>query len=134
MAKRKPQVRVRSFGIYEYWDSDEKALPKIQEFTLNVPAKVGIEFGFVVNIKSAKNLELTYCIDHPGILDSEGNRREPFDGVEYVKSNDWDFYLGDTIWLPLEDKLGGWRMFLELAGNVIVEKTFQVSLPGGIEL
>ena len=45
MAKRKPEIRLRSYGIYERWDSQEKALPKIKEFTLDVPAVVDIEFG-----------------------------------------------------------------------------------------
>jgi hypothetical protein len=101
-------------------------LPDVQEFTTRIPAEVDIEFGFVVNIKGAKNLQLEYCIDHPGILDSDGNRRDPFDGAVYVKSNDWNFYLGDTIWEPIEDKLGIWRMTLELDGMIIAEKSFEV--------
>jgi hypothetical protein len=129
MAKRKPQVKIRSYGIYEYWDSDEKSLPKIREFTLKVPAMVDVEFGLIVNIKSAKNQQLDYCIDHPGILNSDGERRAAFDGTVYVKSNDWNFYLGDTIWLPLADKLGSWKMSIELAGELIAKKTFDVSLP-----
>jgi len=113
MAKRKAEIRLRSYGIYERWDSQEKALPKIKEFTLEVPAVVDIEFGLIVNIKGAKNQLLDFCIDHPGILDAQGVRRDPFDGSEYVKTNDWNFYLGDTIWLPLADKLGPWRMTVE---------------------
>ena len=93
-----------------------------------MPAELGIEFGFVVNIKGAKNRELDYCIDHPGILDSEGNRRAPFDGSVFVRTNDWDFYLGDTIWEPIADKLGLWRMTMELDGAVIGEKVFNVVL------
>ena len=88
-----------------------------------------IEFGLIVNIKGAKNQELDYCIDHPGILDADGIRREPFEGSVFAKTNDWDFYLGDTIWLPLQDKLGEWKMSVELAGQVIAEKTFIVSEP-----
>ena len=126
MAKRKPQFRIRSYGIYQHWDADEKPLPKIAEFTQTVPAEIDIEFGLVVNIKGAKNKELFYCIDHPGILDADGERRDPFDGSVYVKSNDWDFYLGDTIWAPIGDKLGPWRMTIELDDETIADKTFQV--------
>ena len=82
----------------------------------------------MVNVKRCKNQQLRYCIDHPGILDAEGVRRPPFDGIVYVKTNDWDFYLGDTIWDPISDKLGSWRMTLELAGKVIAEKTFELYL------
>ena len=71
---------------------------------------------------------MDYCIDHPGILDSEGNRRAPFDGSVFVRTNDWDFYLGDTIWEPIADKLGPWRMTMELDGAVIGEKVFNVVL------
>lgn len=126
MAKRKPVVRMKSYGVYSKWESASKNLPRIAEFTLRVPARIDIEFGFIVNIKGAKNRELIYCIDHPGIHDAEGNLREPFDGSVYVKSNDWDFYLGDTIWEPVEDKLGQWHMHLELDGKVIAEKSFEV--------
>ena len=126
MAKRKPETRIKSHGIYSKWDSETKQLPRILEFTTNVPAEIDIEFGFVVNIKGAKNKELAYCIDHPGILDTQGNRRAPFDGTVFVKTNDWDFYLGDTIWEPIEDKLGSWRMTLELDGKIIADKVFEV--------
>ena len=117
---------MRTFGIYTQWESDSKQLPKIQEITTRVPAIVDIEFGFVVNIIGAKNRELDFCIDHPGIHDATGKVRAPFTGTVYIKTNDWDFYLGDTIWLPIKDKLGDWRMTLEMDGNLIADKTFKV--------
>ena len=55
MARRKPDVRIRTWGIYRQWDPVSKQLPKIAEVTARVPAKVDIEFGMVVNIKWAKN-------------------------------------------------------------------------------
>jgi len=126
MPKRKPEIRIRSYGIYSNWDAKTKLLPKIEEFTTRVRATIDIEFGFIINIKWAKNAELDYCIDHPGILDSNGKRRAPFDGSVYVKTNDWDFYLGDTIWEPLKDKLGPWKMSVEMDGKVVAEKTFEI--------
>lgn len=126
MAKRKPEIKLKSYGVYQKWDSASKDLPRIQEFTTRVPAEVDVEFGLVVNIKGAKNKQLEYCIDHPGIRDDQGNVRAPFDGVVYVRSNDWNFYLGDTIWEPIEDKLGKWRMTLELDGRLVVDKTFEL--------
>ena len=126
MAKRKPRIRIRSFGIYSKWDSGSKQLPKIKEFTTRVKAEIDVEFGFVVNIVGAKNQELTYCIYHPDIPDDMGKIRAPFDGVVFVKTNDWDFYLGDTIWPPVHNKLGDWRMTLELDGKVIADKTFEL--------
>lgn len=124
---KKPIVTIRSFGIYDHWDAESKVLPKIQEFTTQVEAVVDIEFGFVVNIQHAKNQLIDYCIYHPGILDEHGRVRKPFDGQVYAKTNDWDFYLGDTIWEPISDKLGNWRMTVSLGGRVVAEKTFEVS-------
>ena len=124
MAKRKAEVRIRTYGIYTKWDSDSKDLPKVAEITTSVRAVVDVEFGFVVNIRGAKNRRLNYCIDHPGILDADGTRRPPFDGIVYVRTNGWDFYLGDTVWEPIADKLGDWHMFVELDGQVVAEKTF----------
>lgn len=126
MAKRKPEISMRTYGIYTRWDSEAKELPRITDVTTRVGAKIDVEFGFVVNVKGAKNQELYYCIDHPGILDASGIVRPPFDGTVYVKTNDWNFYLGDTIWEPISDKLGDWRMTLEIDGKVVAEKTFEL--------
>ncbi len=126
MAKRSPVVEMTSYGIYTTWDSKSKDLPKIQEFTTQVYAEVDVEFGFIVNIKKAKGQKIRYCIYHPDITTDDGEVMEPFDGEEHINSNDWDFYLGDTIWLPIENKLGPWRMEIELNGRVVAEKTFQL--------
>ena len=129
MPKRKPEVRLRSYGIYSQWDSHSKELPDVVEITHRIPASIDIEFGMVLQIQGAKNQQLYYCIDHPGILDDQGQVRPSFDGTVYVKTNDWNFYLGDTIWSPINDKLGTWRMWVELDGRVIGEKSFEVFQP-----
>ncbi len=129
MANRKPKIRMRTYGIYDGWNASSRKLPKIREVTTRIPARVDIEFGFIINITGAKNQELDFCINHPGIRDAEGNVRAPFDGSVYVKTNDWDFYLGDTIWLPIADKLGPWEMTVDLGGQTIASKTFEVFEP-----
>jgi len=126
VAKRSPIIEMTSYGIYSTWDSKSKHLPKIQEFTTHVPADIDVEFGFIVNIKKAKGAVIHYCIDHPGILSKKGDPLAPFEGEEHVGSNDWDFYLGDTIWAPVNDKLGQWQMRIELNGRTIAEKTFHL--------
>ncbi|MEZ8825900.1 DUF3859 domain-containing protein [Vibrio sp. 10N.261.55.A7] len=132
MAKRTPVVDISSYGIYTTWDSRSKDLPKIREFTLRVPAEVDVEFGFIFNVKKAKGEKFSFCIDHPGILSKKGEVLEPFTGEEYVNSNDFDFYLGDTIQLLMpngesfESNLGPWRMSVTLGGRVVAEKTFHV--------
>ncbi|MER2492437.1 DUF3859 domain-containing protein [Catenovulum sediminis] len=129
MAKSKVVVEMLSYGIYSKWDNNDKSLPKIQEFTTQVPAEVDIEFGFIVNIKKARGAKIRYCIYHPDIPDKHGQAMPPFDGEEYVRNNSWDFYLGDTIWLPIEDKIGEWRMEIELDNKIIASKTFDVFQP-----
>ena len=126
MAKQKPEVIIRTYGIYSKWESGSKELPSFCESTTRIPATVDVEFGLIVNVVGGKNLPLSYCIDHPGILDDDGKPRPPFEDVVYVKTNDWDFYLGDTIWEPINDKLGTWRMTLELQGSIVAEQSFQL--------
>ena len=126
MAKSKPIIEYHSYGIYKNWDADSKSLPEIQTFTLKVEAKIDVEFGFIVNIKKAKGEKIRYCIYHPDIPGEDGQPLAPFDGEEYVRTNDWYFYLGDTIWAPIEDKLGSWRMTIELRGKVVAEKQFEL--------
>ena len=117
---------METYGIYRKWESESKELPRFVERALRIPAVVDIEFGYTVRIKGGKNKQLNYCINHPGIRDDQGRVRRPFDGSVYVKTNDWTFYLGDTIWDPIEDKLGRWRMTLELDGKTVADKTFTV--------
>ena len=126
MAKRSGSVEMISYGIYTTWDSKSRNLPKIQEFTTLVPAELDIEFGFIVKIKKAKGEQVRFCIYHPDIPDEEGEAMPPFEGTEYINDNDWEFYLGDTIWAPIDNKTGNWRMTLELHGKVVAEKTFSV--------
>lgn len=131
MAKRSPVVEMTSYGVYKEWDSKSKQLPNIQEFTTKVPADEEIEFGFIVNIKKAKGEVIEFCIEHPGVLGKKGQVLEPFTGELHVGSNDWEFYLGDTIQLldpdnGYESNIGKWRMSLTMAGRLIAEKTFDV--------
>lgn len=131
MAKRSPVVEMVSYGIYKEWDSRSKELPKIIDFTTKIPADEEIEFGYIVNIKKAKGEVIEFCIDHPGVKGKKGQILEPFTGEMHVGSNDWDFYLGDTIQLldPIdgfESNIGKWRMTIQLGNKVISDKTFDV--------
>lgn len=91
-------------------------------------AEIDVEFGLIVNIKKAKGEKLHFCIYHPDIPNAEGDVMPPFEGVEYVKDNDWHFYLGDTLWEPIGNKLGPWRMTLTMNNKIIADKTFNVAL------
>lgn len=129
MAKSIIQHSITSFGIYDKWDNADKSLPKIKQFTINIPARIDIEFGFIINIKKGKGLKASFCIYHPDIPDKSGNVMPPFTGNIYIRNNDWHFYLGDTIWAPIHNKLGDWRMTIECENKVIADKTFIIDEP-----
>ena len=126
MAKSKIQFETVSYGMYSEWDRKSKELPTIKKFTLEIPAKVGVEFGYILNIKRAKGKQISFCIDHPPFNDSKGKPAAPFTGDVYVRTNDWNFFIGDTIWEPIYDKVGPWRITVELDGQLLEDKTFQI--------
>ncbi len=88
----------------------------------------GVEFGIVVKIKGAKGKMINYTIDHPRFPDVNGNPTEPFHGDYYISSNDFSFFLGDTVWLPIEDKAGDWTITASIDGKVIATKTLTLFL------
>ena len=115
-----------SYGIYKGWDKTSKDLPVIQKFTEEIPARLGIEFGYILNIKKAKGKKLSFRIEHPPFKGEDGKVMPAFTGEIYVKTNDWDFFLGDTIWEPVSDKVGIWRLVTEIDGEIIADKNFQI--------
>jgi hypothetical protein len=129
MAKKKVEVTLKHWGIYTPWDKKSTALPELVKVTRNIPCELDIEFGYVVNIKKAKKKKLQYCIHHPGIPDEEGVPMAPFAGEEFIRNNDWDFFIGDTIWAPVENKQGPWRITLAIEGEIITDETFNLILP-----
>jgi len=74
-----------------------------------------------------KNDVLFYLYSfHPDVSDKNGQVMPPFEGEVYVRNNDWEFYLGDTIWDPVEDKVGDWRLVIECENKVVADKTFNL--------
>ena len=128
MSKRSLNFSLKHYGIYQSWDKLGKGLPKIKEVTLYIPAIIDIEFGLTISVKGGKGIKLDWCIDHPQITDKKGREMSPFTGREFVKNNDWDFYLGDTIWAPVQDKVGPWHIYLQHDNDIVIEKTFEISL------
>ena len=124
MGKRKPTFKMYSYGEYSKWDRDSKEIPKILDFTTEINAKIGTEFGYVLHVKQAKGETLTFKIDHPPFTDDEGKIRPPFTGQQFIRTNDFEFYLGDCIWEPLGDKLGKWELSTYHNGKVVANKTF----------
>jgi hypothetical protein len=128
MAKTNPIFKIESFGIYDSFNASGKSLPKISRHTALIPAQIDLEFGLTLSVKKAKGITLDWCIKHPNICDKKGRKMTPFEGMVIVRNNDWKFYLGDTIWLPADDKVGDWHMYIQYNNSVVAEQTFEVTL------
>ena len=130
MAKKKSRKNIKfeivSYGIYSEWDNHYKELPKIEKFTNDIPVRLGIEFGYIVNIQKAKGLKIKYCIKHPDFFDSKGEIAPDFTGEVMINSNNWFFFLGDTVWEPIEDKVGEWQVICNLNGENIADMKFNL--------
>lgn len=126
MTKKKIEVEIYSYGIYSKWDKKSSDLPKIVEFTHDVPAILDTEFGYVIKIKKGKGAKISYRIEHPPIKNKDGNLMPVFKGTEYVKSNDYSFFIGDCIWDPVGEKIGKWRIITWLDDKKVADETFFV--------
>ena len=116
-----------SFGEYSKWNRESKEIPKVLDITTKIKAKIGAEFGYVLHIKNGKGEKLTFKIEHPPFNDDDGNLRPPFIGEQFIRNNDYQFYLGDCIWEPLEDKMGEWKLTTYYNGEIVANKTFNLT-------
>ncbi len=126
MPRKKVSVEIHSFGIYSKWERNKKELPKLIKITDRIPAEVDIEFGYVLQIKKAKGKTISFIIEHPPFKDDEGNTRPPFEGEHFINSNDFRFFLGDSVWEPVEDKKGEWRLISMIDNAVVADKSLFV--------
>lgn len=126
MAKRKPTFKVESYGTYDQWNRDSSDIPKIIRINKEVIFDPEVEFGLVLSIKGGKGLKLTFRVIHPEFNDADGNPAADFIGEHYVNANTWEFFLGDTVWEPFEDKLGPWRFIIKAEDKVIVDQTLEI--------
>lgn len=118
-----PKFEIMSYGRYNKWDRESKALPKLVELGTEVRAEIGIEFGMIIEIYQAKGRFLDFRIDHPPFTDAEGNVEPPFEGTYPIRKNPCSFFLGDTIWEPVDDKRGSWTMTVLIDGKELASKT-----------
>lgn len=126
MAKRKIEVKLLNFGLYSKWDRESKDIPDFKKFTTSIPAQIGVEFGYVLEIRKAKNKKIHFTIEHPPFPDSSGEIAPPFEGDVFITSNDYKFFLGDTIWEPTADKVGIWRLICRIDGHIVADKSLEV--------
>jgi hypothetical protein len=123
MAKKRQDVQLYSYGLYDEWNRESKELPGLVKMTTEIEAALEVEFGYVLRIRGARNSKITFRIEHPPFKDSAGEIAAPFEGELYVKTNDFRFFLGDTIWEPVADKRGDWRLITWLDGQLVADKT-----------
>lgn len=128
MAKRKVTWELYSYGEYSKWERTSKKLPKLLKITNQVKIQDDIEFGYVIKIKGAKGKIVKYRIDHPPFKDNNGRTEPPFKGEYFINSNDYEFFLGDTVWEPYDDKQGEWIMSTWLDGELIAQKAITLTL------
>lgn len=126
MARKRPAVDVVSYGLYDRFDPAGKALPRVVEFTTAVPAVAGQEFGYVLKIKQGRGMRLGWEIDHPRVPGKDGSVMDPFRGQAFVRTSDFDFFLGDALWEPLANMLGEWTLTTTLDEKVVAKRTFEV--------
>lgn len=126
MKKKKPVFKLYSYGEYTKWNRESKAIPKVLRFATEIEAEIGTEFGYVLHIKQGKGETVTFKIDHPPFTDDNRKLRPPFTGEQFIRTNDFEFYLGDCIWEPLEDKLGNWELTTYYNGIVVANKVFKL--------
>lgn len=134
MARKRPVVQEVSYGLYERFEAEGKGLPKLRTFGTRVPAEISQEFGYIVKIKQARGLRIDFEIDHPDIPErgtepADGRIMAPFIGEVFVRNSDFDFFLGDALWEPLDHMLGEWTLTTRLDGKVVNRRTFEVIRP-----
>ena len=65
-------------------------------------------------------------VERPGFGDDSRGWGPPFVGEAYIGSNTYEFFLGDCIWEPLDDKLGKWELTTYYLGKIVASKSFQL--------
>ncbi len=128
MAKKKISWELYSYGEYSNWERTSRKLPKLLKITDKVQIRPDVEFGYVLKIKGAKGKKVNFRIEHPPFKNSEGRPEPPFEGEYFINSNDYEFFLGDTVWEPFEDKAGEWRLQTMMDGKVLAEKVITLYL------
>ena len=121
--KPKPEVEIINYGKYSRWNRDEKKLPEFIELTDRVEAELDVEFGMIVEIRKARGRYLDFIINHPPFMDEQGKMEPPFEGTFRVKQNPYRFFLGDTVWEPIDDKKGEWELLILFEEEVLAKKS-----------
>ena len=129
MAKRKLTATEMSYGIYEPWQKGARTVPQIRQFTDQIPGELGIEFGYVLRLIGGRGQVLNYRIEHPAFKDERGKLVGAFTGTQPITDNDYQFFLGDTLWEPVLPKCGYWTLITSHQGNELHRRRFLIQKP-----
>ncbi len=127
MAKIKTEIKIKSYGIFTKWNRESKELPKLLKVTTRIPAVLDTEFGVLLEIKKGKGKTLEFLIEHPPLKDEQGNYMPDFEGEYFIRTNNYEFFIGDCIWEPEEEKKGDWVIHVYFEGREVVNQRFVVS-------
>lgn len=120
--KKLPGVEVVSYGKYTGWNERSRELPELLELTHEVHAEIDVEFGLIIEIRNGKGRYIDYIIHHPPFKDKYGNITPSFEGEYHIRTNPYRFFLGDTVWEPIEDKKGNWEFIILIDQQIVVRK------------
>ena len=126
MPNRKPEITIANYGRYTTWNKKSREMPKLLQYTNTIEAIEGHEFGIIINVDNAKGEVLEFIIKHPPIKNDKGYLLPQFKGKLYVNTIHTQFFVGDGIWLPVNDKIGEWEILIYLKERIIVSKKFRI--------
>ena len=97
-------------------------MPILEELATEIKAELDVEFGILIEIRHGKGRYLEYIIHHPPFNDNSGELAPSFVGEYQIKSNPFRFFLGDTVWEPVNDKRGIWELIIKIDKQVVAQK------------
>ncbi len=124
--KALPEVEIISYGKYTRWNARSKDLPELEDLTYEIEAELDVEFGMLVEIRHGKGRYLEFIIHHPPFKDKRGNIAPSFVGEYQIRTNPYRFFLGDTIWEPVDDKKGDWELIIKIDNQVVARKKLEL--------
>jgi len=133
MPRRTPVVQERSYGLYQRWSGRRGDVPQLIAFRETIPARPGVEFGYVLHVVDGHGVELSWRIEHPPFPGRDGKPTPAFAGGYHVRGNDFAFFLGDTVWEPWQDKCGPWTLITSIGAREVARRTLLLLPPDRIE-
>ena len=120
------KTKITRKGLFSKWSNRCKELPRFLKYTDTIPCRVEAEFGYILEITKGKGKRVNYIVKHPNFRDEFGNIEENFSGEILVKKDSFKIYLGDTIWEPINDKIGVWRFIAKIDNEVVADESFNI--------